>query len=110
MNEHRYVNGIIPVCLHNVMNVADSDRLQTHTRRMFFVYSYVTMHNDHNNIKCFLNYNSSKDKIFICCSSDLDDLLSEVHFLDVQDYHPFPSKVFALLYFMLQGPRPVVSI
>eukprot|EP00731_Ephydatia_muelleri_P034558 Em0065g19a len=40
-------------------------------------------------------------------AADLDDLLSEVHFLDVQDYHPFPNKVFALLYFMLQGPRPV---
>eukprot|EP00731_Ephydatia_muelleri_P023445 Em0015g1028a len=40
-------------------------------------------------------------------AADLDDLLSGVHFLDVQDYHPFPNKVFALLYFMLQCPRPV---
>ena len=47
----------------------------------------------------------------ICCSSDLDGLLSEVQlqFMDVHDYHPLPNKVFALLYSLVHGPRPVVS-
>jgi len=27
-----------------------------------------------------------------------------------QDFSPFPSKVFALLYILLNGPRPLVRI
>ena len=50
-------------------------------------------------------------KMFISYSSDLDDLLCEEQllFLDDNGYHPFPNKVFALLYLMIHGPRPVVS-
>ena len=51
------------------------------------------------------------NNVLISCSLDLDDLLSEeqLQLLDVNEYHPFPNKVFALLYFLLQGPRPVIS-
>jgi hypothetical protein len=49
--------------------------------------------------------------MFISYSSDLDDLLCEEQllFLDDNGYHPFPNKVFALLYLMIHGPRPVES-
>ena len=29
---------------------------------------------------------------------------------DRQDYKPFPSKMFALLFFLVHGPHPIVSI
>ena len=29
--------------------------------------------------------------------------------LEGRDFSPFPSKIFALLYFMLHSPRPMVS-
>ena len=29
---------------------------------------------------------------------------------DMQDYKPFPSKMFALLFFLVHGPHPIVSI
>ena len=28
---------------------------------------------------------------------------------ELEDYSPFPSKIFALLYFLVHGPHPVVS-
>ena len=47
--------------------------------------------------------------------SDLEDdfeawMDQMVHINDTEDYKPFPSKNFALLYFLVHGPHPVVSI
>ena len=43
------------------------------------------------------------------CILDIQDLLQEVNGTDMgDDYYPFPSKLFFLLFLLIHSPRPIV--
>ena len=45
---------------------------------------------------------------FLSLDSDVTTLMTQAENLQ-DDYYPFPSKLFALLYLLVNSPRPLVS-
>ena len=40
--------------------------------------------------------------------SELEDLIEEIREQSNESYYPFPSKIFALLYLLVNSPHPMV--
>lgn len=42
-----------------------------------------------------------------CAEDNFEDLLKQFREREKMGYHPFPSKIFALLYILIHGPHPI---
>ena len=55
-----------------------------------------------------MNYVKLRSDSNFSLDSNLDMYLDKEESVRSADYHHFPSKLFAMLYFLLHGPKPMV--